>query len=623
MKQIINLYPSQNKTQRYLGKYLFIILFMTVTNFAWGQWQDTKNVTQNPSGISPLLASTFLGGSNTDDDYEPSIAIGQNGNIFISGYTHSADFPTTMGAFNTNYNGGSTDRFVCRFDSSLENLLASTFIGGSANEYGMGLQVTNDGYVYLAGYTNSPDFPVTSGSYDETYNGGRDAFILKLDGDLTTLIASTFIGGGSDEGYQWLRIDMVVDSNSNVYAAGITKSPNFPFTSGAFDSTYAGGSVGGDAFVVKLDSNLTTLLGSTYLGGNMDEWRVSIALDKTRNIYVCGETSSSNFPTSQNAYDPGFNGGSDIFISRFTNNLTALSSSTFLGANSYEEALAIRLNNSGNVYVAGYTMSPTFPTTPGVYDMDYNGGERDAYIAKFDSCLTLLLASTFIGGNSKDTGEDIAIDENGNVYLAGVTLSANFPTTTGAYDENYNGGEDIFISKMDSNLTALTASTFVGSSGHEKGQGIALDEEMNIYITGQSTSPNFPCTPNTYDPNYNGGGNDCFVIKFDKQLSFVPTSIEDKNPNPGKSEYFDMQPNPFRQSLKIKYSLTERTKVTLQIYNMQGQELNTLVNRFQNSGRKTVTWYGSDSNGNQIGPGIYFCTFVAGNNKVTQKIVKH
>ncbi len=290
-----------------------------------GQSNDLTKTSNGKSQYKGLIASTFLGGSNTDDDYEPSIVVDKSGNIYITGYTWSSNFPTTSGAYNENFNGGGTDRFVAKFDPDLQNLLASTYIGGSGNEYGMGLRVTDNGIVYIAGYTNSPDFPVTQGSYDETYNGARDGFVLALDSSLTTLISSTFFGGSGDEGYQWPRIDLIVDDNNNVYLTGITKSPDFPFTQGTYDSTYAGGSIGGDVFVSKFDSDLTALLGSTYLGGNMDEWRVSITMDENLDIFICGETSSSNFPTTANAYDPNFNGGSDIFISKFTNDLSTLS----------------------------------------------------------------------------------------------------------------------------------------------------------------------------------------------------------------------------------------------------------------------------------------------------------
>lgn len=566
--------------------------------FTIGDYDTEKNLV-----IDPLLASTFIGGNSTDDDYEPSIVLDHIGNVYITGYTYSTDFPTTLGVYDESF-GGSTDRFVSKFDSDLENLLVSTFIGGNGDENGMGMQITVEGYVYLAGYTTSSDFPTTPGAYDQIHNGGRDAFILKLDEDLTSLLASTFLGGSGDEGYQWPRIDIVIDEISNVYVTGLTKSQNFPISSGAYDNNFAGGLTGGDAFVSKFDSNLTSLLGSTYIGGNMDEWRVSVALDESNNIYICGETSSSTFPTTQNAYDPSFNGGSDIFISKFSNNLTSLLSSTFLGANSYEEALALKLNNNGEVYLTGYTMSSNFPVTANANNTNYNGGERDAYIAKFNNNLSSLLASTFIGGDEKDTGEDIVIDDFGNIYLTGVTLSSDFPSTSGAYDESFNGGEDIFISKLDANLASILASTFFGRSRQEKGQCIALDDRANVYIAGSTTSINFPVTPNAYNSSYNGGNNDCFIIKFDSSLSRVSTSMDERK-GPGEFELFNNYPNPFQHYTTISYNVEQQTMMVLKINDLLGKEVKTLIDGIQEPGKHSVVWDARDNYGAYVNSGIY------------------
>lgn len=611
---------NQFNARKYILAFLCGIFLQLVPPFLFGQSNDLNKTNNVKSQYDGLLVSTFLGGSNTDDDYEPSIAVDKSGNIYITGYTWSSNFPTTTGAYNENFNGGNTDRFVAKFDPDLQNLLASTYIGGLGNEFGMGLQVSNNGHVYIAGYTNSSDFPVTSGSYDETYNGGTDVFISILDSNLTTLISSSYIGGSDDEGYQWPRIDLAVDSSNSIYIAGLTKSVNYPCTTGAFDSTYAGGSVGGDAFISKFDADLTTLLGSTYLGGNMDEWRVSVTVDKNQDLYICGETSSSNFPTTQNAFDVGFNGGSDIFISKFTNDLSTLSSSTFFGSNSYEEALAIRLNNSGSVYIAGYTMSSTFPITSGVYGPTYNGGERDAYIAKFNSGLSSLLASTFIGGNNKDTGEDIVIGENGNIYFTGVTQSSNFPVTPNAYNESFNGAMDAFVSKLDSNLLILSASTFAGGTGSEKGQAIVLDENSNIYIVGQTASIDFPITHNAFDTTYNGGSNDCYIMKFDSSLSAIPTSIEELKRH---SKTIDIFPNPFNKSVEIKYCMEETSRVTLKIFNLYGQEIRMLSYGFQHPGDKSITWDGKDSNDMEVPSGIYYCSLNIKNTISIKKIIKN
>ncbi len=499
--------------------------------FAIGNYDRTKELI-----IDPLLASTFIGGSNTDDDYEPSIIVDESGNVYLSGYTYSANFPTTSGAYSENYNGGGSDRFVSKLDSDLTTIIASTFIGGSGNEFGMAICLDDDGYLYLGGYTTSSNFPTTTNAYDTSHNGARDAFLAKFDSDLTTLLGSTFLGGSGDEGFNWPRIDLVTGENGNVYVVGITKSGNFPCTDGAYDTTYNGGSgFGGDAFVSKFDTDLTNLLASTYIGGSDDEWRVSIDLDEDENIFITGDTSTASgglpfqpFPTTENAYDPTFNaafpGHYDIFVSKFTNDLTTLSASTFLGTRFAEDAIALRVDEEGNVYVAGFTISSDYNsiTTPGAYDRSYNGGDRDAIIAKFSNDLTTLLNSTLLGGNGDDTGDDMVLDDNGDIYLVGLTASTNFPCSATAYDATYNGGRDAFVAKLDNNLATLFASTYLGGSSNDRGQAIALNANRDVYIGGRTSSLDFPTTSGAYNENYNGGGNDCFVTKLDNLLSLDP-----------------------------------------------------------------------------------------------------
>jgi len=566
--------------------------------------------------IDPLLASTFLGGSSTDDDYEPSIALDHNGNVYLSGYTYSTDFPTTPGVYNENYNGGNKDRFVSKFDGDLSTLIASTFIGGSSEELGMGMGIDNNGNVYLAGYTSSNNFPTSPGSYDEIHNGGRDVYISKFSSDLTTLLASTFLGGSGNEGQTWPRIDLTIAESGNVYLAGLTRSGNFPTTSGAYRGYFFGGTNGGDPFVAKFNSDLTTLLASTYLGGSRDEWRVSIIVNENENVYVCGETESSNYPTTTGAYDPSFNGWSDIFVTKLTTDLTTLSASTLIGKSQAEEALTMRLNENGDVYIAGYTKSSNFPTTQGAYDQSWNGGDRDAYITKFDSNLTTLLASTFIGGNGRDDCRDLIIDGNGHIYITGNTASSNFPTTTGAYDEIYNGGSphgDVFISRLNSDLTTLPASSFIGGTFDDVAFCLTLANNGNIYVGGYTASSNFPTTTGSYDNSHNGGSNDCFIVKFDSILSANPTSVKDIEQHPTKFNLYNNYPNPFNSQTAIRFNLPHSSQVSIKIYDIQGKLIRSLLTgQIWGTGSHIISWNGVDDYGKTVSSGEYFYKLEAG-----------
>jgi len=464
--------------------------------------------------IDPLLASTFIGGSSWD--YGRSIALDGGGNVYITGETDSSNYPTTSGAYDESYNGGDYDVFVSRLNSSLTSLLASTFIGGSGWDYGYSIALDEDGNVYITGETDSSDYPTTSGAYDESHNGGGDVFVSKLNSSLSTLLASTFIGGsGSDYGYS-----IALDGGGNVYITGKTYSSDYPTPSGAYDESYNGYC---DVFVSRLNSSLSSLLSSTFIGGSSYDYGYSIALDGGGNVYITGETWSSNYPTTSGAYDESFNGGyCDVFVSKLNSSLSTLLSSTFIGGSNYECGYSIALDGGGNVYITGYTYSSDYPTTSGAYDEGHNGDE-DVFVSRLNSSLSNLLASTFIGGSGDEHGYSIALDGGGNVYITGYTYSSDYPTTSGAYDEGHNGDEDVFVSRLNSSLSNLLASTFIGGSGDEHGYSIALDGGGNVYITGYTYSSDYPTTSGAYDEGHNGD-EDVFVSRLNSSLSTLLAS---------------------------------------------------------------------------------------------------
>ena len=333
------------------------------------------------------------------------------------------------------------------------------------------------------------------------------------------LLASTCLGGV----YEDYGRSIAVDAGGNVYVVGETLSTDLPTTPGAYDTSRNGNT---DVFVSKFNSGLTRLLASTFLGGALNHDRgYSIAIDAGGNVYVTGATYSTDFPTKRGSYDAASNGGWDVFVSKFNNGLTNLLASTFLGGKSDDYGYSIAIDTGGNVYVTGETLSSDFPTTTGAYDASYNGGYYDAFVSKFDSGLTSLLASTFLGGGSGDYGRAIAVDGVGNAFVTGNTWSNDFPATPGAYNTSYNGGnDDVFVSKLNSGLTSLLASTFLGGSSNDYGKAIAIDAGGNVYVTGETVSPNFPTTDDAYATACNRGSKDVFVSKFNNQLTSLPAS---------------------------------------------------------------------------------------------------
>ncbi|QQR65988.1 MAG: SBBP repeat-containing protein [Candidatus Brocadia sp.] len=476
--------------------------------------------------IDPLLASTFLGGS--DKERGNAIALDSNDNVFVTGQTLSTNFPTIAGAYDETYIGG--DIFISKFNDNLTILLASTFLGGSDEDWGNCIALDSSDNVFVTGHTFSTDLPTTIGAYDKTLSGFKDAFVSKLSNELGTLTASTYLGGnGSDWG-----TGIVIDKNDNsVFVSGYSNSANYPTTTGAYDQTYNGDQ---DVVVSKLSNNLGTLTASTYLGGNRaSEQCNAIALDSNGNVFVTGWTGSSDFPTTTGAHDVDFNGSTnygDVFVSKFPNDLGTLTASTFLGGSSDEIGNCIALDSNDNVFVSGYTKSANYPTTLEAYNRTYMGGS-DIFISKFKNDLTSLLASTLLGKSQDDECYGIALDKSDHVLVTGFTGSADFPTTSGAYDDTFNGYYDAFASKFSNDLKNLLESTFFGGIYFEEGKGFAIDSSDNIFVVGWGGSPNFPTTTGAYQETLkgrqDGETSDAFVVQFNNFTIISPT------PTPGTS----------------------------------------------------------------------------------------
>ena len=236
---------------------------------------------------------------------------------------------------------------------------------------------------------------------------------------------------------------------------------------------------------------------------------------------MCGRTDSSDFPTTTSAYNTALSGDEDAFISKLDGGLSNLLASTYLGGNGYDVARSMSIDSKGNIYVCGWTDAYNFPTTKGAYDTSFNGDE-DAFISKLNSGLTKLLASTYLGGSNGENGaSSMSIDSKGNIYVCGWTYSSDFPTTTFAYDTSFSGDEDAFTSKLNSGLTNLLASTYLGGSsylgrfGVDEARSMSIDSKGNIYVCGWTDSSDFPTTTNAYDISLSGGYGDAFMSKFD------------------------------------------------------------------------------------------------------------
>ncbi|MCK5773692.1 MAG: SBBP repeat-containing protein, partial [Thermoplasmata archaeon] len=338
---------------------------------------------------------------------------------------------------------------------------------------------------------------------------------------------STYAGGGSDDyGYS-----MELDGKGYIYIGGMTYSSNFPISSGAFDTSNAGG---GDAFVFKLSRGGDRTIYSTFLGGSNVDYGYGLAVDGSGSAYLVGSTLSNNYPTTSSAYDQQFQqtqSNKDIFVTKLSAGGNSLTYSTYIGRRGDDVGRGIVVDSSGYAYITGYSSrywnwaQYNYPTTSGAYDTSHNGGGYDAVVTKLHSNGGSLVYSTFLGDNDDDDyGRAIDIDSSGNAYVTGYTQSNGFPTTSTAFDRTYNGASDVFITKFNSAGSSLTFSTYLGGSGNDLGYDIELDARSRPYITGSTASTGFPTTGNGYQGSYQGNTDGFLTLLASNGRSLVNSS---------------------------------------------------------------------------------------------------
>ena len=339
----------------------------------------------------------------------------------------------------------------------------------------------------------------------------------------------------------------MLDSSGNTYLTG-SAGADFPVTAGAFQTTYGGD---GNAFVAEINSTGSALVYSTYLGGSGGDAANGIALDGAGNAYVTGETLSPDFPITEGAFQTVCNGFGlhrhpcfDAFVTKLNPTGSALDYSTYLGGSGGNDdgdggnyGSGIAVDGSGNAYVTGQTGSRTFPTTLGVFQPSTRS-HFDAFVTKFNSTGSLLIYSTYLGGNNYDQGRGITLDSSGNVYVTGQTGSSKFPTTLGAFQSTCGSLRrpincaNAFVTELNPTGSDLVYSTYLGGNGvGASGNGIAVDSSGNAYVTG-SAGADFPVTSGAFQTTY-GGNNDAFVTKIQPVAGPVATSTSLTSvPNP-------------------------------------------------------------------------------------------
>ena len=388
-----------------------------------------------------LLWATFIGGSLEDRVF----AIHQDaaGDLVISGHTYSANFPTTAGAHDRTL-GGARDAYVAKLNSTGSVLRWSTYLGGSNVDRAWDMNLDSQGRPVLSGDTSSQDFPTTPGSFQPFYSPETtfsEGFSTKLTANGSGIVWSTFLGGAASD---WVKfMDMAEDDSPVLF--GTTFSSNFPTTPGAYNETW---STLYDAFVTKLSPDGRHLVFSTYIGGSGSDWGEVIVVLPSGDAMLTGATQSTDFPTTDHAFDRTHNGGKDGWVARLNAAGDSLMFSTYVGGNGDDEPWALTVNADGSPIFSGYVQSTNFPVTSDAFDLTHNG-LQDANLTALDPSGSSLIYSTYFGGSDLDGGWELVMHPNGHPILTGPTGSPDFPTTSGAYDETHNGGRDVFLAEFE------------------------------------------------------------------------------------------------------------------------------------------------------------------------------
>jgi hypothetical protein len=461
--------------------------------------------TARPLVIDPVLSySSYMGGSSNDS--VRGVAVDSLGSVYLVGTTGSIDFPTA-GAPLQSSPSGSSSLFVAKLNAAGSALIYSTFLGGSGQDIGGGISLDAVGNVFVTGQTDSTDFP-TANAAQESFAGGLDAFVAKLNTSGSALLYSTYLGGGgSDTPY---AIDL--DSSFSAYLIGWTDSSDFP-TVAAAQGEFGGGN--SDAFVARLNAGGSGLVYATYLGGSGAETDngSAISVGPSSIAHVTGDTDSGDFPTA-NALQPESGGLSDAFVTKLGAAGTTLYS-TYLGGLGDDGGRGIAVNPAGEIYITGATNSLDFPTVDALQAS--KSGNLDSFLAKMNASGSSLIFSTFLGGNSADRGVALGLDQSGVPHFLGNTVSTDFPTHK-AVQEGNAGGLDAFAAALDASGAALLYSTYLGGTGSDIPETIAAHGSGVVFAAGVTLSTDFPTARPLQSSN--AGFQDGFITKLFAPMDF-------------------------------------------------------------------------------------------------------
>jgi hypothetical protein len=547
----------------------FALLAADRIGFEIGDYDRTKALV-----IDPVLSySTYLGG--TGSELHPSIAVDSALDMYVTGATSSTDFPVTDGS--TFKSGATTNVFVAKFDPTGATLGYATYFGGTGADSPVGIAVDAATNVYVAGSTTSTDFPTSTSAFQGTPKspGNAHAFVSQLD-STGKLAYSTYLSGSNTD----TASGMTLDNKGFVYVIGVTNSTDFPLApaAGTFQSTLQGANAFFISKVATTSTGSNSLSFSTYFGGGFPTSGTvtggAIAVDNNANVsniyftggtnYIfTGQNSQTDFPI-RNAFQPCLDTVPtnppqttcptdvtlpDAFVAKLNPGTTTgaqLLYCTYLGGTGTDVGLGIGLDASGNAYVTGSTNSGSFPVQTAPNNtikgpQPTPGGGIDGFVGKISNPATgtgngttnvQFLYFTYLGGSADDVGNAIAVDGVQGAEVVGTTKSSNFPVAA-AFQGSLKGTQDAFVARLDTLGTITTTGngqyiSYLGGTGTETGTGVVIDSDSNVYVTGETTSTDFPVTPDAHQKTKAGGAGiipDAYVTKLGPNLNFTVNGV--------------------------------------------------------------------------------------------------
>lgn len=469
-------------------------------------------------GRFKIAYSTYLGGNHWEEARE--VIPYPDGSALVGAHVCSKGLPTTPGCFQPDYAGDDPtrgpggvvggDMYFVRLSPDGRKALAATYFGGSKQERSVyGMELDSRGDIVVACLTRSADAPTTRGCFQPNFRGDVDMLVAKIAPDLTKLIWCTYVGGSAGESP---RGGLAIDRDDSVVVVGTSPSPDFPTTPGVIQPKLKGPR---DSTIVKLKADGSGLVFSTFLGGTgEDDAIMGARLDTDGNIYVAGHTKSTDFPVAAGAPQTKAGGLSDCYLAKLSPDASRIVYATCLGGKRNEFAEHRPwLTPEGCFILVGPTQSPDFPTTEGAFQREPKG-EGDGFVTKLSADGKRFVFSTRLGGSGGENLLMPTVDARGNIWVVGNTSSRDFPVTPDAHQPKFGGGQqDGLLAVLSPDGSKLLYATYLGGSGDEMIRTMVFGTKGEVYLAGNTGSPDFPTTPGALQAKL-GGGHDAFIVKL-------------------------------------------------------------------------------------------------------------